>query len=312
MKRAIFPALIFAMVAGGCGSGGKSPAGGRVVVAVTPPPMPRRNIAPPAVPPKGQQIQVESDGSIFVLFVPDGWSKSASRQIALTIHFHGAPWFAIDEHLRHGLRGPLLCFSPGEGSTIYRKAFEDQNRLGRLLGQVENELKHVGAPANAKITTVDISSFSAGYGAVREIVKSPEYCRIIRRIVLCDSMYASFAPNSTTRPAPEHIEPWIAFAKMAAKGEKTFVFTHSLVPTSSYANSAMCATALIDAVGGSKVKVVRGSLPATLEAEFPLLTRSDVGNFHVWGYDGADAPAHLTHVRHLADVWMALDAAGAP
>jgi hypothetical protein len=312
MNKTLFISLIVALLAGGCGSGGKPSPGARVVAAVVPPPMPRRNIAPPTTPPKGQQIQVESDGSIFVLFVPEGWSKTAPRQIALTIHFHGAPWFAIDEHLRHGLRGPLICFSPGEGSTIYRKAFEDQSRFGRLLGQVENELKKVGAPADAKITIVDISSFSAGYGAVREIVKSPEYCRIIRRIVLCDSMYASFAPNSTTQPAPEHIEPWIAFAKMAAKGEKTFVLTHSMVPTASYANTAQCATALIAAVGGSKVKVARGSLPATLDPEFPLLTRTDVGHFHVWGYDGADAPAHLTHVRHLADVWMALDAAGAP
>jgi hypothetical protein len=74
----------------------------------------------------------------------------------------------------------------------------------------------------------------------------------------------------------------------------------------------MCASALIDAVGGSKMKVPRGSLPATLDPEFPLLTRTDIGHFHVWGYGGADAQAHLTHVRHLADVWKALDAAGEP
>src|SRR6185503_10812897 len=159
---------------------------------------------------------------------------------------------------------------------------------------------------------VDVASFSAGYGAVREIVKWPEYRQLIRRIVLCDSMYGSFAAGSTTRPAAEHIAPWVDFAKMAANGEKTFVLTYSQVPTSNYASSSQCAAALIEAVGAARVIVPRGSTPATLDPEFPLLTRADVRDFHVWGYDGADAQAHLTHVRHLADVWRALDAAGEP
>jgi len=264
--------------------------------------MSRRASAQPATAPAGEQIEIEKG---YTLFVPDLWRKSGHSSCVLTIHFHTEPWFAIQEHLRRQLREPLLVVTLGQGSTVYRVPFEDQKKLSQLVEKVETQMQ-------IRVSALNISSFSAGYGAVREIVKSPDYRRMIRRIVLCDSMYASFAPNSTTQPAAEHIEPWIAFAKMAAKGEKTFVFTYSQVPTSTYANSAMCASALIDAVGGSKLKVLRGSLPATLDPDFPLLTRCDVGHFHVWGYDGADAQAHLTHVRHLADVWKALDAAGEP
>ncbi|MCA9242137.1 MAG: hypothetical protein KDA37_18125 [Planctomycetales bacterium] len=54
----------------------------------------------------------------------------------------------------------------------------------------------------------------------------------------------------------------------------------------------------------------RGSLPATLDPQFPLLTRADKGRLHIWGYGGDDLHGHLTHVRHIADIWMALDAAG--
>jgi hypothetical protein len=223
----------------------------------------------------------------------------------LTIHFHGEPWFIIDEQLRRGLREPLLCVALGQGSSVYRVPFEDRAWLGKLVEKVEKQLQ-------TRVKAVDIASFSAGYGAVREIVKVPEYRQLIRRIVLCDSMYGSFAAGSTTRPAAEHIEPWALFAKMAAKGEKTFVLTHSQVPTSNYASSSQCAAALIEAVGGTRILVPRGSTPATLDLEYPLLTRTDLGHFHVWGYDGADAQAHLTHVRHLADVWRALDATVAP
>ncbi len=313
MKQLCSLTLIVLLVAGCSGSGlSKARSAKAGPVGAVPPPMPRRNIAPPATPPKGQLLRVDDEGDVFMLFVPQGWGPPAPRDIELTVHFHGAPWFAIDEHLRRGLRGPLLCFNPGEGSTVYRRPFEDRNRFARLLVRIESELRRQGASTDARITTVDISSFSAGYGAVRELVKSQEYRELIRRIVLCDSMYASFAPGSRIRPLPEHIDPWIAFARMAARGEKTFVLTHSLVPTTNYASTALCAAALVEAVGASTATVQRGSIAATLDPEFPLLTRADAGHFHVWGYDGADGPAHVTHVRHLADVWMALDAAGAP
>jgi len=43
---------------------------------------------------------------------------------------------------------------------------------------------------------------------------------------------------------------------------------------------------MIEVVGAAKVLVLRGSVATTLDPEFPLLSRTDVGHFHVWGYDG--------------------------
>lgn len=277
--------------------------------------MPHRDITPPKEPLRGETIVLEDRGTNFTLFLPNGWRKNlpASGKTVLRVHFHSAVWFAIQEHLRCGLNGPVIAFYTGEGSSVYRIPFEDRERFSRCLALVEAELKKRGAPTNTRITTVDISSFSAGYGAVRELVKSPEYFKLIRRIVLCDSMYASFdeaaLTNGIKKPAHEHIAPWIPFAKAAALDEKTFAVTHSEVPTATYANSALCATALIEAVGGQRKEVTPGSLPATDNLQFPLRSRTDLGNFHVWSYGGEDAQAHMTHARHLADVWNALDAA---
>jgi hypothetical protein len=293
MKPLNFAILI--VFISGCSSGAK-------VATLTPPAMPRRPITRPATPPAGQQVEIEKG---YTLFVPQEWANSRHSTSALTIHFHTEPWFAMEEHLRRGLREPLLVVMLGQGSTVYRVPFEDRAWLGKLISRVESQLQ-------TRVKAVDVSSFSAGYGAVREIVKAPEYRQLIRRIVLCDSIYGSFAAGSTTRPAVEHVAPWVEFARMAARGEKTFMLTHSQVPTTNYASSGQCAAALIEAVGGSKIIVPRGTIAATLDPEFSLLTRTDVGHFHVWGYDGADAQAHLTHVRHLADVWKALDEAREP
>ena len=89
---------------------------------------------------------------------------------------------------------------------------------------------------------------SARSTAVREIIKTPAYVEHIRTIVLADSMYAGLETNAVRRPPREHIDVWVPFARAAIKGEKTFVFTYSAVPTTTYASSSECAHALLAAL----------------------------------------------------------------
>ena len=277
-----------------------------------PPVMNKRVIAPSSNELRGVQIKLNERGTNFILFLPEGWTNSVSTNITAFMHFHGAPWFVIQEHVRRGAREPLVTFALGEGSTTYRLPFEDTNRFSRVLGLVESELRKQGATP-ARITQVDVSSFSAGYGAVRELVKSPHAFSIIRRIVLLDSMYAGLEPKepgSTNRyPQSSQIDVWVPFAKAAMRGEKTFVLAHSQVPTSTYASSAECAAALLSKLNVKSQAVLTNSLPAANDPDFPLLSRVDVKGLHIWSYGGTDAQAHMTHARHLADVWQALDTA---
>lgn len=273
-----------------------------------PPPMPRRAIAEPEVPPPGERIELADPPGAWVLFLPRTFDPARSREVGLTIHFHTVAWFAIEEHLRRGLAEPLVVVNLGQGSAVYRAPFEDPARFERLLEQVTSELRQRGAAADARITHVSIASFSAGYGAVRELVQQPGALRLIDRIVLCDSLYAGFEPGQGRRPSSENMEPWVPFCQAAARGEKTFCLSFSQVPTETYASTAECAAWLAETVGAALRPVARGALSATEDPDFALLSRADVGNFHLWGYAGQDAPAHLTHVRHVADLWLALDA----
>lgn len=265
---------------------------------VQPPPMPYRRIAPPASLP-GRQETIQDGKVSFVLYRPE--ESGVTPDGTLTIHFHGATWFAIEEHLRRGLAGPLIVFNNGQGSSVYREPFLDRGRLSRWVQTVEEKL-------GTRVRRVDLSSFSAGYGAIREIVKSPKYVSLVHRIVLADSMYAGYEPvfagARSRRPAKADLDPWLPFAKLAAHGGKEFVLTYSQVPTGSYASSSTCARWLAQAVG-TPTEV----LPPTGDPRFPLIERADLGRFHLWGYGGSDADAHTTHARHIADVWRALDAA---
>jgi hypothetical protein len=274
---------------------------------------------PPAVPWKevtasldlpGTVAHLEEKGVKFTLFVPKGWTAPANGDVTLTAHFHGAHWFTIQEHTARGMKGPLANFDLGLGSDAYKKPFENDKRFGEILRAIEKELGKRGGH-DVRISTVDISSFSAGYGAVRELVQVPEYFALIRRIVLLDSIYARYKAGTRGRvarePDREQIEPWVPFARAAIKGEKTFLITYSEVPTPSYASSAEATQVLLGMISVPVQPVLPGANAASSDPDYPLRRRSDFGNFHAWGYAGSDQKAHLVHARHLGDFWQALD-----
>ncbi len=166
---------------------------------------------------------------------------------------------------------------------------------------------------------MEISSFGAGYAAVREILRTPEYVDLVNAIVLADSMYAGFENpgGEDRRPMPGHVEPFVQFARLAAEGKKVFVATHCQMLTKGYASAADTARYLVGQMGG-ELSPVNGSpetatpagdgAAAPADAEFPLVSRYDRGGLHVWGYAGADARAHEVHAAGMADFWRAVEA----
>lgn len=277
-----------------------------------PPAMPRRAIAPRSKLP-GFSEEIEEGGQKMTLFLPD--LDERTPKAVLTIHFHSAVWHAIQEHVDRGLSGPLIAFYPGEGSSTYEKAFVDQERLDRWIALVRDRMVARGWPKETAFAAIDVTSFSAGYGAVRQLVRQPKNFERLRRVILADSLYGSLAtvrPDFPFRiPLGDHIAVWRPLAEAAMRGEKTFVITASEVPTEAYASSSEMALHLVLTLKGSPVPASPDE-PAAKDPEFPLKARFDRGHFHVWQYGGQDAQAHMTHARHLADIWKALDRAGEP
>jgi len=269
-----------------------------------------RTIRPPDSPPTGERIELRERDMPFVLFLPEGWSDPTNRAW-LAIHFHTSDWVAVGEHLRAGYRFPVVAISLGSGSARYREPFTDVGRFPRLIEMVEAEQARRGV-MQPRIQAVDISSFSAGYGAVRELVQQPAAFSRIQRIVLSDSLYAGLASGADSKGPRvvqnEQVECWLPFARAAMRGEKTFVFTYSEILTTTYAGTGECAAALLEALGLKPKPVAANSLAAAREPTYPLLRRADAGHLHFWGYAGRDADAHMVHPRRLAEVWQALDA----
>jgi hypothetical protein len=273
---------------------------------IVPPTVTLRDIAHMARVAKGETAQTSEHTWIYI---PEGYRVPDNGEVFLTVHFHDAVWFFVEEHWRRGARNPVLIYSGLVGSSAYKKPFDDPTLFRKLLDDVVVQLKQRGAPQNTHITGVEISSFSAGYGAVREILKVPEYVDLIHSIVLADSNFAGYVDaEKDRRPVPEHIATFIEFAKLAAVGKKLFVVAFSSVYPGTYASPRECAEAMMKAIGGRLKPVKPGSLPSAAPGlDYPLILRYDKGRLHVWGYGGNDPKAHMAQARALADFWRAVE-----
>ena len=139
---------------------------------------------------------------------------------------------------------------------------------------------------------------SAGYGAVRELLKKPEYVDRIDSLLLADSLYASFTSAEDPSPHDEQMAGFRAFARAASRGEKIMTVTYSQVQTHTYANTAQTADDLMQHVGlQSQATDIDGL------GELRLIRHAQWGNFKVWGAAGDDADAHMAHLRYIAQ-WL--------
>ncbi|MCC6524173.1 MAG: hypothetical protein IT373_16045 [Polyangiaceae bacterium] len=207
----------------------------------------------------------------------------------LVIHFHGSE--AARQLLAEaGLPVVLAGVDAGEGGAVYEQALADPAALESLVTAIEQAATRK-AGGDCRAAHVILSSWSAGYGAIRQILQhDPERPSAL---VLLDSLYASYLPG-TRHPDDAQMAPFVAAAERAAAGNAPLVLTHSDIDTPGYASTAETADYLIAALRGQRRYA--GMLPAEGVEE---RTRFAQGLLEIRGYTGGDAPAHCANLRML-------------
>lgn len=242
------------------------------------------------------------------LYIPNTKTLHNQAQITLAFHFHTAVPYAIREHRERGAQHPLIIFNSGSGSRAYKVPFENTTLFSQLQHQTLVECIQIGADEDAKITEIEISSFSAGYGAVREILKTPAYVRMIKTVILTDSMYAGYTNKTQGIPVQQHIQSFVDFAKLAFANEKTFLISYSKVFPETYASTEECAAAIVQQMGGELEAMDSQQIVETdTGKKYPMIARYDHNGLHVWGFAGDDANAHVAHVHSLSELWDRLE-----
>ncbi len=232
--------------------------------------------------------------------ISKGFDK-ANAAPPLLIHFHGAPKTTLRNFEQAELEGALLTVNCNGLSSAYRRPFE-KNRLlfEYMLSRELRQLIALGELApDAQWGRIDLSCFSAGYGAVREILKSDHAVRRIESVTAADSIYASIRTEGNKRLVDEEqMKPFVSFARLALRSKKTFLVSHSQLPVEPYASTVETADYLLQ-----KTALTRHPFSKEPDGSFRPISNSSHGRFTVLGFAGSDGESHLAHLRNISSLW---------
>jgi hypothetical protein len=213
----------------------------------------------------------------------------------LIIHFHGHE--PIRKEFVKAAKGSVLVgIDLGIGSGIYGSTFASPTAFTQLVESVEAAMAKKTGNKNAKARKIALSAWSAGYGAIEQILRQPAAKRI-DAVVLLDSLHAGYVDERQKTLKTPQIDPFVAFAKRAA-GKQSFMFmSHSSIIPPGYASTTEVASYVIGELHGKSKKAKRADVLG-----LDMIRRYDKGNFHVRGYTGEDKPDHCAHIGLMADI----------
>ena len=216
---------------------------------------------------------------------------SAPRSVAdsydLVLHLHGGE-AARRIVAPEDLAVVLVTVDAGVGSQVYSETMYGPEPLEDILGAVDSLL------APARLRHLILSSWSAGYGGIREILS--QHPTAADAVVLLDSLHASYTPDGETL-VETGLGVFVSAAQRAVQGEEVMVFTHSDIRPPSYASTTELGSYLLSQLGG------RRAYGGLLDSHgVQLKTRFDSGRFHLRGYTGTGKEAHCAQLRLLGDI----------
>lgn len=211
------------------------------------------------------------------------------------VHFHGREPIR-KEWVQSMDRGVLVAVDVGIDSDSYADAFRDPRTLRQVLLAVESEIRTRTAVPEAHVRRLALSAWSAGYGAIEQLLKQPFARSAVESIILLDGLHVGYQGRSLDR---ERMAPFVDFAKQAVAGERSFFVSHSSISTSGYASSTETARYLIWKTGGRpKAVEALDSEPMGLER----IALYNAGNFRVRGFRGNGASDHCAQLGLMRDV----------
>lgn len=243
----------------------------------------------------GKRISLSSS----TLYIPDHFRADQTSNTELLLFFHGAAWVAEQNFEDAGKNAVLLTMSMGMDK--YSQTFSTSGALERLIREAERALADASV-TSAPVERICLSSFSGGYGAVREILNSGVRSEQITDVVLADSLYGPRVPGHDDQLVTTATQPFLEFAREAAEADtgKRFFFSQLYPPEEKHRGNTTTIAAyyLTDTLAVKR-------LPADGQNSrgAKLLYRADKGGFHVLGYIGMTTQDHFEHYYAIADLW---------
>jgi hypothetical protein len=228
--------------------------------------------------PRGRRIPLES-GS---LFIPTKLERQ--KRTPLFIHFHGAPWVPEVAAARYG-KAATIGINLGSGSSVYARPFAGGKLFQALLEEAETKAK-------VKFSPVWLTSWSAGYGAVREILKQDRDYQRVHGVMLIDGLHTDYGEGRTV--VSESMEPFVRFARDAVAGRKRMVIVHSEIYPGTFSSTTETADYLLAGLKLRRKAVLKWGPMGTQQ-----LSEVRRGGLTVLGFAGNTVPDHVDELHAL-------------
>jgi len=235
----------------------------------------------------GRQIKLD----LGTLFIPEKLTNKKTPNLLL--FFHGGDWLPqLAASQQKDLA--VITIQAGAGSGTYTKLFEDPTRFIKLLSEAEQS-------SNIHFNEVWLAGWSAGCGALRQILADPASYTRVHRVLCIDGVHAGYLTGATTPgPAdsqlvPENLTSWLHFGTDALANKKRLIITHTEIFPGTYASTTETAVYLLNAWDLTAHPVVRFGPMQT-----QLLSEAKSNGLTVLGFAGNSAPDHIDQLQSLS------------
>jgi len=225
--------------------------------------------------------------ALGTLFLPAGMKAANGAEVLF--FFHGGTW--LPEVAASQNKVAVVTVQAGSGSGTYARLFEDPARFPALLKEAE-------AKAGVRFGRVVLGGWSAGCGAIRQILKAPDSYARVDAALMIDGIHTDYVDG---KPGPleskiggENLEIWQQLARDAIAGRKRAIVTHSEIFPGTFASTTETADYLLKRLGLTRRPVLKWGRMGLQQ-----LSEARAGRFLLIGYAGNSAPDHVDQLHSL-------------
>ncbi len=233
--------------------------------------------------------------SIGQMIAPGRGGLTRSGGFDLIVHFHGHEPIR-KEFVKEAKGIVLVGIDLGIGSGPYSRAFASPAAFKRLLESVEAEMARRSGRKKTHVRRLGLSAWSAGYGAIAEILRQPAGKKV-DVLILLDSVHTGYVDAEAKTLKTAQLDPFVAFARRAVRGRDFMFQSYSSIVPPGYASTQEVARYVIGKLGGKPRRARRNDVLG-----LRLFERYDRGGYHARGYRGGDKPDHCGHLGLMKDV----------
>jgi uncharacterized protein YbbC (DUF1343 family) len=227
--------------------------------------------------------------ALGTLFIPANLNLKSPAP--LLFFFHGSTWVPEVAAGENGTA--VVSIQIGSGSRAYIQPFLDPKFFGNLLQEAESK-------AGVKFSPITLAGWSAGCGAIRQIMSTPEYYDRIANTILIDGIHTGYV---TGQPGPleseintDQLQIFVRMARDAIAGKRRMIITHSEIFPGTFASTTETADYILGQLGLKRQPVLKWGPMQTQE-----LSEVRAGGFLLVGFAGNSAPDHVDQLHSLPE-----------